>query len=305
MRLLLTGAVRYTDEQKKVLSDLGHEILYVQDERIPLSQQGIDASQIEGVICNGLFLYNELSAFENLRYVQLTSVGFDRVPLEELQQRGVVVHNARGVYSAPMAEYALCGVLQLYKHSNDFARNQRVHLWEKMREIRELFGKTVCIVGCGSVGQACAKRFAAFDCRVIGVDPAVVEAPYFERLYPTDWLDDVLTQSDIVVLTVPLTAETIGVFSAQRLALMKPDAVLVNISRGTVVNEQALITGLQKGALGGAVLDVFENEPLAADSPLWDMPNVILTPHNSFVGEGNNRRLFDLIVKNLGHEGTL
>lgn len=302
MKLLLTGAFTYTQGQIAVLRDMGHDVLFVQDERIPLVEQGVDPRTIEGVICNGLFLYNDISLFENLRYVQLTSAGFDRVPLNEMQKRGIVVHNARGVYSIPMAEFALCGVLQLYKQSAVFLKNQQARRWEKVRDLQELANKTVCIVGCGSVGQACAKRFSAFDCRVIGVDIAQIETPWFAETHPLDALDIALAESDVVVLTLPLTEQTRGLFDADRLAACKEGAVLVNIARGAVVCEADLIAALQQGYLGGAVLDVFEDEPLPLESPLWDMGNVIVTPHNSFVGEGNAERLFCVITDNLQKE---
>ena len=296
MKLLLTGAVSYSTVQIDTLRDMGHEILYIQDERIPLIEQGIDPASVEVTVCNGLFLYNDFSLFENLRYVQLTSAGFDRVPLEEMQKRGIVVNNARGVYSAPMAEFALCGVLQLYKQAAVFADNQRKHCWEKVRNLQELTDKTVCVVGCGSVGQACAKRFAAFECNVIGVDIVSADVPYFEKVYLLDELKGALEKSDVVVLTLPLTEKTRGLFNYENLMCCKKGAVLVNIARGAVVVEQDLIQALQEKRLGGAVLDVFETEPLLSESPLWDMGNVIITPHNSFVGNRSNIRLFETIV---------
>ncbi len=305
MKLLLTGAFTYTSVQMETLQNMGHILRYVQDERIPLIEQGIDPNDFDGVVCNGLFLYNDLSLFEKLRYVQLTSAGFDRIPLEQMQTRGITVHNARGVYSAPMAELALCGVLQLYKQSAVFAENQRAHRWEKLRNLKELTDKTVCIVGCGSVGQACAKRFQAFDCRVIGVDVVDVSASSFEKVYPLNELDAALTQSDIIVLTLPLTNETRGLFNRERFNTCKENAIFVNIARGAVVVERDLINALKDGQIGGAVLDVFETEPLSAYNPLWDMENVVITPHNSFIGDGTNKRLFDLIVENLKHEGVV
>lgn len=305
MKILLTGAFTYTQEQIDLLRDMRHTVLYVQDERVPLVEQGIDPKDIEGVVCNGLFLYNDLSQFEKLRYVQLTSAGFDRVALDEMQKRAITVYNARGVYSAPMAELALCGVLQLYKQSAVFTENQRAHRWEKLRNLKELTDKTVCIIGCGSVGQACAKRFAAFDCHVVGVDIVTVDAPCFEKQYLLQELDTALTQSDVVVLTLPLTAETRGLFNRERFNKCKADAIFVNVARGAVVVEQDLITALKNGQLGGAVLDVFDTEPLPADNPLWDMENVVITPHNCFVGDGTNKRLFDVIIRNLKHEGAV
>ena len=297
MKLLITGAISWKEEQKKELQGLGHELIYIQDERIPLKEQGIKVENIEGAICNGLFLYNDIADFKNLRYIQLTSAGYDRVPMEYITEHHIEIHNARGVYSVPMAEFALCGVLQLYKQSRFFGENQKQHVWEKHREILELSGKTVCIVGCGSVGTECAKRFRAFDCHVTGIDLYPREDEAFAEMLGMEYLDTNLAESDIVVLTLPLTEETRHLMNEKRLWLMKPGAVLVNIARGAVVDTDALIKVMPR--LGGAVLDVFEEEPLSKESLLWEMENVILTSHNSFVGEGNRERLQKVILKNI------
>lgn len=124
MKLLITEAVSWNEDQKKELQGLGHELIYIQDERIPLKEQGIGVENIEGAICNGLFLYNDIADFKNLRYIQLTSAGYDRVPMEYITEHHIEIHNARGVYSVPMAEFALCGVLQLYKQSRFFAKTR-------------------------------------------------------------------------------------------------------------------------------------------------------------------------------------
>ena len=194
----------------------------------------------------------------------------------------------------------LCGVLQLYKHSRFFAENQAQGRWEKHRGLLELAGKNVCIIGCGDVGTACAERFRAFGCRVTGVNRSRRENAAFHRIVLLEQLDEVLPEADIVVLAVALTGQTKHLMDAARLAKMKQGAVLVNIARGALVDTQALIRGLETH-LGGAVLDVFEEEPLKEDSPLWHMPQVIITPHNSFVGDGNRQRLDRLIMDNLEH----
>ncbi len=302
MKLLLTGAFQYRAEHFEAIRALGHQIVFVQDERIPLREQGIDPADIEGAVCNGLFLYNDFSAFEKLRYVQLISAGYDRVPAGLIDNGAIKLYNASGVYSMPMAEFALCGVLQLYKQSAVFRRNQQVHQWDKVRDLRELTDKTVCIIGCGSVGQACAKCFRAFDCYVLGVDIVPVDNTLFEKTYSFDALDEALAQSDVVILALPLTAQTQRLFDRERLLCCKKDAIFVNISRGGVVVERDLIDLLSKGYFLGAVLDVFEKEPLPQNSPLWDMENIILTPHNSFVGDKNSKRLFEIIMKNLQDE---
>ena len=297
MRLLITGAVSWDDNQKKELENLRHALLYIQDERIALQEQGINPEAIEGSICNGLFLYNDISAFKNLRYIQLTSAGYDRVPMQYVKSHQIEIRNARDVYSIPMAEFAVAGVLMLYKQSFFFFENQKSHQWKKHRNLMELNGKTVCIIGCGSVGSECAKRFRSFGCKILGIDKYPRDDEIYELMQELEQLESALRKSDVVVLTLPLTEETFHLMNRGRLAEMKPGAILINISRGGVVDTEALERVMLK--LGGAVLDVFEEEPLSVDSSLWDMENVIITPHNSFVGEGNRQRLQDVIVAGL------
>ena len=296
MNLLITGAWHCTQEQLERLADLGHRIFFLQNETDPLP---IPYEWVEGVICNGLFLHHPVERFGNLRYVQLTSAGFDRVPMDYINTNGIALYNARGVYSIPMAEFAVCGVLQLYKQSRFFTENQKNREWKKHRGLLELHGKTVCILGCGSVGTECAKRFGAFGCRVIGVDSLPKEHCCYNEMVSADRLDEMLAVADIVILTLPLTDMSRGLFNSQRLAGMKQGTVLVNLARGAIVDTAALIRWLKTGQ-GAAVLDVFEEEPLPAGSLLWQMENVIITPHNSFVGDGNAARLFDVIRSNLG-----
>ncbi|MCI5736339.1 MAG: hydroxyacid dehydrogenase [Eubacterium sp.] len=296
MKLLLTGAIKYTDEQIEYLKSLGNDIVYVQDERNKID---FDVSDIEGVVCNGLFLYNDIRHFKKLKYIQLTSAGFDRVPIDYINEHDIKIYNARGVYSIPMSEFALCGVLQFIKQSRLFYKNQNNHIWEKSRTLGELSGKKVIIVGAGNIGSEVAKRFSAFDASVIGVDITDDDRKYFDKIELLDNLDEQLKIADIVILTLPLTDSTRGMFDKSKFDLMKKSSIFVNIARGPLVVESDLINSLKSGDISGAVLDVFEEEPLNENSPLWDMDNVILTPHNSFVGENNNRRMFDVIVNNL------
>jgi len=295
MKLLITGAWKCTSEQLNQIEAMGHSIVFMQNEKdeLPCSYE-----EVEGVICNGLFLYHSIEKFTSLRYIQLTSAGFDRVPMDYVQAHGIAIHNARGVYSIPMAEFAISGVLQLYKQSRFFYENQKKSVWEKHRGVLELYGRTVCIVGCGNVGTECAKRFQAFGCKVIGVDLFPREDVVYEKMYALASLDEALLQSDLVVLTLPLTEETRYMINEQRFTKMKNGSVLVNIARGAVVDEQALLKALDEKLLG-AVLDVFEEEPLSADNPLWKKANVIVTPHNSFASDGNALRLQEVIFKSL------
>lgn len=296
MNLLITGAWQDAGANVPELRRMGHQVAFVQYEK-DVMPCGYD--WVEGVVCNGLFLHHPIEKFTNLKYIQLTSAGFDRVPMDYVAEHGIEIHNAGGVYSIPMAEHALAGVLQLYRQMDFFRRNQRRHAWEKHRGLLELSGKHVCILGCGSVGTECAGRFSAFGCRVTGIATTGREQACFDEVLPVSELDRVLPRTDVLVLTLPLTEKTRHLINGEALEKLKPGAILVNIARGAVVDTGALEQALRTGHLGGAVLDVFEEEPLGGESPLWDMDNVIVTPHNSFVGEGTKRRLNEVIFRNL------
>ena len=296
MNLLITGAWRATDGQLATLRNMGHTVLVMPDERGELP---CDPSWVEGVICNGLFLYHPIESFVSLTYVQLTSAGFDRMPMDYAAEKGITVHNARGVYSVPMAEFALSSVLAVYKQTDHFRAAQAGHRWDKHRGLRELAGKRVCIVGCGNVGTEVAKRFAAMGCEIIGVDICPREDEYYTVMLPVAALNTALMTADVVVLTLPLTPETRHLVGREQLELLPEGCVLVNIARGGVMDTDALIEALEARQDLTAVLDVFETEPLPETSPLWGMENAILTPHNSFVGEGNGTRLEKIILQNL------
>lgn len=180
MNLLVTGAFSWTEDELNKLKQLGHEVIFMQQEKdkLPCSPEWV-----EGIVGNGIFLSHPIEQFTSLYYIQLTSVGFDRVPMDYVKTHNIQIHNARGVYSIPMAEFAICGVLELYKQSCFFMKNQEEHKWEKHRGLMELSGKTVCIVGCGSVGTECAKKFKAFGCKVIGIDRFPYVSEYFEEMY--------------------------------------------------------------------------------------------------------------------------
>lgn len=275
MKLLVTGALRITPEESAELENLGYEIYFMPDERVAVPEN-IPCEEIEAIICNGLFLYTPPDKFPKLRTVQLTSAGLDRVPMDYMDAHGVKVFNARGVYSAPMAEFAVCSVLGFYKRSTFFSAAQSEHRWEKHRGLEELGGKRVVIVGVD---------------RKTDVDG-------FDKIYSISDIRAAVSAGDIVIFCLPLTKETEHIANAELLCAMKDGAVIVNISRGGIIDTDALITELKSGRLRAA-LDVFEQEPLDADSELWDLPNAVITPHNSFVGDGNRARLFSLIINNL------
>ena len=296
MKLLLTGAFNYSDEQLSQIESLGYEIIFVQDERVPLQ---IDVSEIEAVVCNGLFLYNDISEFKNLKFIQVTSAGLDRVPLDYIIEHGIKLFNARGVYSIPMAEWVVLKILEIYKKSRHFYEAQRDHRWDKQRDLLELTGKTASIIGFGDVGTEIAKRLKAFGVHIIGVDIKEIQFGLIDEYYEVQNIDSALSKSDIVILTLPLTEDTRHLINKDRIKVMKGSAVLINVARGGVIDERALVKALRQDKLLGVALDVFEEEPLPSSSELWSMERVIVTPHNSFVSDMSSERLFHVMINSL------
>lgn len=296
MKVLLTGAFKYTEEQLKYIENLGYEIVFVQDEREKLD---IDVSDIEVVVCNGLFLYNDISKFKKLKMIQLTSVGMDRVPIDYINKNNIKIYNAKGVYSVPMAEWVILKILEIYKKSKEFFLQQENHLWNKHRDLLELTNKKATIVGYGSVGKEVAKRLKAFDVYINAIDKKYITDIYIDESFILQDLNKVISDTDIIILTLPLTAESKNLFNMNTLELIKDKSVLINVSRGQIINEDDLIKLLEKDKFLGVSLDVFKSEPLDNNSKLWDFKNTIITPHNSFVSDEVQVRLFDLIVNNL------
>lgn len=298
MRILITGAWRDVLGYAKEIREMGNELMFLQREEEALP---CEADWPQAIVCNGFFRYHPLELFGSLRYLQLTSAGLDRIPLETVRQREILMCHAGGIYSIPMAEAALNGVLQLYRKTGYFYENQRRHIWNKKRDLTELYGKRVCVLGCGHAGKACAKVFRGMGCQVTGIrmrKQGSELSELFDAVYAVEAMDALLKDTDILILTVSLTVGTRHIIGAKQLQEMKQGAVLVNISRGGLVDQTALEKALENG-LGGAVLDVFEEEPLDKNSKFWDMKQVIVTPHSSFISDGSRQRLNRMILDNL------
>lgn len=237
-----------------------------------------------------------------LRWIQFTSSGVGPFVLKSgLNRPGLVLTNAAGIHAVPLAEHVLLALLYFVKDLPTRLRDQRAHVWERYAG-RELRGSTVLVVGMGAVGQEVARTCRANGLRVVGMrrtptpDPAAVHA---DAVVAPDRLMDVLPTADAVVLIAPHTTETEGMFGAAQFAAMRPGAILVNIARGALVDEDALVAALRSGHLGGAALDVAAVEPLPTESPLWDLPNVLLTAHSASTVDVENERLTDLFCDNL------
>ena len=297
MNLLLTSCFKYSEEQLNSIRSLGFQVYYMESEKygeLPLSAELVDAT-----VCNYLFTAKDFKSFTNLKLIQLVSAGLDRVPVEDIKAKGCKLFNARGVYSTPMAEWALFRVLEKYKKGWFFKDEQEKKCWTKNREVREIFGINVAIIGAGNIGGEVAKKFKALGTIVDGYDIHTNCTHGFDNMILIDDFKQNVDKYDVVILTAPLLPSTKGLISRDILMRLKDDSMIVNISRGGLIDEEALVEVLSARQNLYAALDVFEEEPLLMDSPLWSLPNVAISPHNSFVSNGNNERMFNVIYTNL------
>ena len=233
-----------------------------------------------------------------LRWVQASSSGIGQfIERSGLGDSDITFTTAAGVHAIPLAEFALTGVLYFVKELPYLARRQSARSWERYTT-RQLAGRRVTVVGLGQVGRKTCELFTALGAEVVGV-ARYADAPGAATVVAVDAIDEVLPHSDAIVLCCPLTPETRGLLSARRLRLLPPGAIVVNIARGPVIDELAMIEALADGHLGGAFLDVAAVEPLPADSPLWDMPNVLISPHSASTVDAENATLTSLFCDNL------
>ncbi len=247
-----------------------------------------------------------LDAAVNLKWIQTTSAGIERVDPADVAH--LQLTNASGLAAVPMSEWVIGMILMFAKNFPAALRRQQAHVWDRRIVALEVESRTCGIVGMGAIGSAVAQRARALGMRIIatrrhvGADERVIPRPTDELadlLLPADGLPQLLAESDYVVLAAPLTEETQGMIGAAQLAAMKRSAVLLNVGRGGLVDEPALVEALKANTIAGAALDVFEKEPLPADSPLWDLPNVVLTPHFSAGSDRYNQRAANLVCDNL------
>jgi phosphoglycerate dehydrogenase-like enzyme len=238
-----------------------------------------------------------------LRWVHSASAGVERALTPAARERGLVITNARGVFSRPIAEYVMLMILAVCRRLPQLLELQRERTWQPLEGV-ELRDVTVGIVGLGSIGRAVAALASSFGCRVIAIrrHPAerpAEDGPHPDRVLGPDALPELLAESDFVVLATPLTPETEGMIDDAALRTLKRGAWLINIARGRLVDERALVRALRDGSIGGAVLDTFHEEPLPETSPFYELPNVIVTPHTSWSSGRVLDRSVELFCDNL------
>jgi phosphoglycerate dehydrogenase-like enzyme len=249
---------------------------------------------------------NELAAAAGkLRFIQSISAGTDQYDKTLLRERGIRLASAAGVNAQAVAEHAMALILALYRRLPEARDNQHARRWRGMiSEIGaredQLTGKTLLVVGMGRIGARLAHLAKAFDMRVVATkrDPATGAGPA-DAVYGADRLHQLLAEADVVAIACPLTPETENLIDGAALAAMKPTAHIVNVARGRVIDEPALVTALQERRIAGAGLDVTREEPLPASSPLWGMPNVLITPHTAGETQRYEDAVIDILLENL------
>jgi glyoxylate/hydroxypyruvate reductase len=241
-----------------------------------------------------------------LRWVHATSAGAGEVvrtaglPAEALER--VVITTSSGVHVVPLAEFAILGLLAIAKELPRFAADQRARVWPEVRRpLRELEGQTLFLVGLGEIGRETARLGKAFGMRTVGFRRTEGTPPdHVDEVHGPQRLVELAGQADAMVVSLPMTEQTAGLISRETIERLPASCIFVNVGRGGVVDEPALIEALRERRIAGAVLDVFATEPLPADSPLWDLPNVLVTPHAVALSERENERIVELFLDNLG-----
>ncbi|MCW5574542.1 MAG: D-2-hydroxyacid dehydrogenase [Burkholderiales bacterium] len=238
-----------------------------------------------------------------LKWLHVFNAGVDHPVFSEMLQRGVRLSTSSGSTAVPIAQTAIAGLLMLARNVPRWLRGQQERRWDPMRSPdfpRDLAGQTVLIYGLGSIGREIARLARVLGLRVIGIrrSPQQPGDPV-DELHPPQRLAALLPRADWLVLAAPLTDETRGLIDADMLARLPAGARIINVARGEIIDETALVAALRDGRLGGAYLDVFEKEPLAADSPLWTLPDVLVSPHNSAAAQGNDGRVYEMFLANL------
>jgi phosphoglycerate dehydrogenase-like enzyme len=262
-------------------------------------QEAMDVlPEAEIIITFGRLDRDILKTCRSLKWVFSMSAGVEKLPLAELREMGVTLTNARGIGRLQIAEQTIGLIIAFNRCLNRCARNQLLKRWEIL-PVGELTGETICIIGAGSIGQEIARKARAFDMRVIGLKRHPEALDYFDVVWPIDKLHEALQQADYSVLITPLTEATFHLIGTDEFRVMKSSSIFINVSRGDTVDETALIEALQNGSIAGAGLDVFHEEPLPQDSPLWDMENVLITPHNAGVSPHYTTRIIDLFLTSL------
>ena len=285
------------------------QILFLSNEECDRNAEGRDLSEIEGCILQPFYINKSfLDRIPNLKFAQATSAGYDRVDVGELKRRGIPLLNTRGVMSISIAEDVFSKILFFSRRIRHVEEMKKRHQWDMFGQDQwmctcydDLYGKNIGIMGYGSIGHEIAKRAEAFGMNVLVYDIAKPDDAKITEYFAPERLDEFYGRCDYLVVSLPLLDSTRHILNASVFEKMKSSAVLINVARGPLVNTEDLITALKAGEIAGAALDVYEEEPLPADSPLWDVDNLFMSSHKAGMGDTWKGFIGALIMRNIDH----
>lgn len=285
------------DLQKELIEEFPHAKFFF--------HRGIKEAQTDLLDAEVFITYgNDLTAehilkAEKLRWIMVMSAGIEEMPLQACEQKGIIVSNARGIHQLPMAEYTIGIMLQYENKFRKLWENEQANTWDRKLPFGELNGKTIVILGTGAIGGEIARLAKAFQMTTFGMNRSGHTVPFFDRVFQINELKDILPKADYVVSILPSTAETKQLIREEHFHLMKASTVFCNIGRGDVVEEKVLLQALKEKKIAHAYLDVFNEEPLPAEHPFWQMENVTVTPHISSITKNYLPRAFAVFKHNL------
>lgn len=239
-----------------------------------------------------------MNKMPNVKWIFVTSAGIEKMPLQQLQQTDILVSNVRGIHKVPMAESVMAHILGQYRSLPTIYGEEQQHQWKRKIKSRELRDSTAIILGPGAIGGEMGRLLQAFGVTTIGCNLSGKQAEYMDQMIVFDELLDSLPTANIVISVLPSTKETKHLITAQHFKAMKNDAMFLNFGRGSLVETSVLVEALQTNEIGFAVCDVFEEEPLPKESPLWDMKNVTVSPHVSSHSTRYLERSFEIFKRN-------
>jgi phosphoglycerate dehydrogenase-like enzyme len=296
--LIITSRVfNINEEQKVLIMNTANDALITIATHKSLTDEMISKAEI----IFGWPSQDELKKAKNLKWLQLPSAGADGYTDPDMYlNKDIILTNSSGVYGRAIAEHVLAMILSFNRNLQEYTLLKQEKRWSNILKVRDFYGSTVGIIGFGDIGNEVAIRAKALGARVLVVKRRPSEMPdYIDELYLTEDIDIVLIKSDYIVLALPATEKTRGIISRERLGIMKPDSFLVNIGRGELIDQEALIEALRDKRIGGAGLDVTTPEPLPEDNPLWELPNVIITQHSSGISNENDSKRVNIFIDNL------
>lgn len=287
-----------------------NNILFLSNEECDNKGEGYDVSDIEMAVMQPYYFNKDfMNRMPKLKIAQITGAGYDRVDVDEVKARNVTLCNSRGVMSISIAEDVFCKILFLSREVRAVEQDKKAHRWDGVSNgqdqwmctcYQDVYGKTLGIMGYGSIGHEIAKRAKAFGMKIHVYDVVQQKEPIIDRCFVgADQLEEFYPTCDYIVVSIPLNEKTKHIISSKAFELMKNTAVLINIARGPLVDTDALIKALRTGTIKAAALDVYETEPLPADSPLWDIENLFMSSHKAGMGDTWKDFIGALIMRNI------